>query len=97
MFVISILIIVFVVAIFAKRWIEFYFTYLREGNYDSGVEVRTTVFGQIIDLPNRSVPVGTYMEKHSAEYHNPATGMLDAAVAGNLNQSLRRRGGTGTA
>jgi hypothetical protein len=91
-FVISILIIVFVVAVFAKRWIEFYLTYLREGNYDTGVEVRTTVFGQIIDLPNKSVPVGTYMEKHSAEYHRPATGMLDAAVAGNLNQSLRRRG-----
>jgi len=93
-FVISILIIVFVVAVFAKRWIEFYLTYLREGNYDTGVEVRTTVFGQIIDLPNKSVPVGTYMEKHSAEYHRPATGMLDAAVAGNLNQSLRRRGTT---
>lgn len=77
-FIFSVTTITFITTLFLYRWIVYFMHYIHEGSYDDGVEVHTTLFGQVVTFAD-----GQH-EQSVAEYSQQRRGTPRAPMLNNV-------------
>lgn len=77
-FIFSVTTITFITTLFLYRWIAYFMHYIHEGSYDDGVEVHTTLFGQVVTFAD-----GQH-EQSVAEYSKQRHGTPRAPMLNNV-------------